>query len=675
MSLWNILHQHPGFERIRHLYNKQFPLEVRIVCAEWIEDRMKAETLVDIDDPQIGLKASQFLHELIQEVQNRKQKLNLAGQFPIKCRLDESIEIFNQQLHCPFTIYKHIRYTISCEQYLIGNVCGSRQINCTDQEAVDINNKLKELTNQVQVNEGNQTEYRHEVENYTLLDCSEKVLKKQFVLEVIAFNLYSSFVSTIKKIDAVQTMIIVNRLDKWKRDQALAGNGGTLNEDTLDEIQRWFETLGHVILNTRRCIEVTHELNGSLPVPMNMEEVKREITALLEKLIVSGFIVEKQPPQVMKRNVRFSATVRLLTTEFLKNNPSVVVSILSGKSMSLDVNESMCQAHHLKPSDESSGEILNNTGNLEMQPSTQHLSCNLGNMQLKNIKRGQKIGFESVTDQKFVLLFKSTFQMAGILFIIFQVWVKSLPIVVIVHTDQEPQSWATITWQNAFSEFNRVPSQMVDKVTWSQMAYALNMKFSCQTGRRLTVESLAFLREKALRATIYFNPTEQPISWSQFCKEPLPDRTFTFWDWFYAVMKLTRDYLRSPWIDGSLIGFISKRETERKLLQCPPGTFLLRFSDSQLDCIKDLHQCVTLYPGIPKDDAFGKYYSAAGETATTGYVKPILKVTVPDDTNRMLSNRNTPQHGRLTITSSQKRHGLGSKVTKGLTKSTKAWMN
>ena len=39
---------------------------------------------------------------------------------------------------------------------------------------------------------------------------------------------------------------------------------------------------------------------------------------------------------------------------------------------------------------------------------------------------------------------------------------------------------------------------------------------------------------------------------SQFCKEPLPDRSFTFWDWFHAVMKLTKEDLRSLWIDGSV---------------------------------------------------------------------------------------------------------------------------
>lgn len=134
-------------------------------------------------------------------------------------------------------------------------------------------------------------------------------------------------------------------------------------------------------------------------------------------------------------------------------------------------------------------------------------------------------------------------------------------------------------------------------------------------------------------------------------------------------MKLTRDQLRGPWTEGLIIGFISKRQAEDKLLKCPPGTFLLRFSDSELgrwinlvnattiswnnendsvlggitiawientlemssqivmlqpflhkdfairtlgDRIKDLNQCVTLYPDIPKERAFGAYYTPVG---------------------------------------------------------------
>ena len=72
------------------------------------------------------------------------------------------------------------------------------------------------------------------------------------------------------------------------------------------------------------------------------------------------------------------------------------------------------------------------------------------------------------------------------------------------------------------------------------------------------------------------------LTWSQFCKEPLPDKNFTFWEWFYAIMKLTREHLRGPWVDGSILGFVGRNQAEDMLSQCLSGTFLLRFSDSEM---------------------------------------------------------------------------------------------
>lgn len=69
----------------------------------------------------------------------------------------------------------------------------------------------------------------------------------------------------------------------------------------------------------------------------------------------------------------------------------------------------------------------------------------------------------------------------------------SLPVVVIVHGNQEPQSWATITWDNAFSEVSRIPFNVTPGVSWSRMASALNMKFFSQTGRSLTNDNLYYL--------------------------------------------------------------------------------------------------------------------------------------------------------------------------------------
>ena len=103
------------------------------------------------------------------------------------------------------------------------------------------------------------------------------------------------------------------------------------------------------------------------------------------------------------------------------------------------------------------------------------------------------------------------------------------------------------------------------------MANTLNMKFKASCGRGLTDENLKFLAGKAFRwvECFYFSfcvlttficsfrnmgynadCSNLMITWSQFCKEPLPDRSFTFWEWFYAVMKLTKEDLRGMWIDG-----------------------------------------------------------------------------------------------------------------------------
>ena len=72
------------------------------------------------------------------------------------------------------------------------------------------------------------------------------------------------------------------------------------------------------------------------------------------------------------------------------------------------------------------------------------------------------------------------------------------------------------------------------------------------------------------------------LTWQQFAKEPLTDRNFTFWEWFYGVMKLTREHLRGPWNDGLVMGFVGRRQAEEMLQQRPHGTFLLRYSDSEL---------------------------------------------------------------------------------------------
>jgi signal transducer and activator of transcription 5B len=49
------------------------------------------------------------------------------------------------------------------------------------------------------------------------------------------------------------------------------------------------------------------------------------------------------------------------------------------------------------------------------------------------------------------------------------------------------------------------------------------------------------------------------------------------------------------------------------------------------DRVSDLKHLIYLYPDIPKDQAFGKYYTpfTESQTPTNGYVKPLLVTHVP----------------------------------------------
>lgn len=73
---------------------------------------------------------------------------------------------------------------------------------------------------------------------------------------------------------------------------------------------------------------------------------------------------------------------------------------------------------------------------------------------------------------------------------------------------------------------------------------------------------------------------EKLITKYEFYKKPLSDKKFSFYEWFYAVMKLTRDHLKSLWFNNHVEGFITKEQAQQKLQRSAKGTFLLRFSDN-----------------------------------------------------------------------------------------------
>ncbi|GCC29668.1 hypothetical protein chiPu_0008110 [Chiloscyllium punctatum] len=710
MSVWIQAQQLQGeaLRQMQSLYGQHFPIEVRHYLSQWIESQ--AWDSIDVENPQEEFRAQRLLETLIQELQKKADHLMGEDIFVLKLKLGNyATQLKNTYDRCPLELVRSIKHILYHEQRLIREATNPSSpvglLDSMSQKHHQINQTFEELRLMTQDTENELRKLQH-TQEYFIIQYQEslriqaqltqlaqlspqdqnRLLREQTLqqkrtsvenwlqreaqtLQQYRLDLAEKHQKTLQLLRKLQTIILDDELIQWKRRQQLAGNGGQ-SEGSLDVLQSWCEKLAETIWQNRQQIRRAEHQRQQLPIPGPVEELLTElnatITDVISALVTSTFIIEKQPPQVLKTQTKFAATVRLLVGGKLNvhmNPPQVKATIISEQqAKALLKNENT--------RNDSSGEILNNCCVMEYHQATGTLSANFRNMSLKRIKRSDRRGAESVTEEKFTILFESQFSVGGNE-LVFQVKTLSLPVVVIVHGSQDNNATATVLWDNAFAEPGRVPFVVPDKVLWPQLCEALNMKFKAevQSNRGLSEENLVFLAQKAfsssaIHADDYSNMT---ISWSQFNRESLPGRNFTFWQWFDGVMELTKKHLKPHWNDGAILGFVNKQQAQDMLLSKPNGTFLLRFSDSEIggitiawgadnpnkagermvwnlmpyttkdfsirslaDRISDLNHLLYLYPDRPKDDVFSKYYTPPLSKAIDGYVKPQIKQVVPE---------------------------------------------
>ncbi|KAM6189050.1 signal transducer and activator of transcription 6 isoform 1-T3 [Sarcoramphus papa] len=468
----------------------------------------------------------------------------------------------------------------------------------------------------------------------------------------------------VKELEAAKQQVL-KRIQIWKRQQQLAGNGA-LFEENLAPLQKRCESLVEVYFQLhQQVMAASAELGGEL-LPRLLER----FNDVLSSLVKSSFLVEKQPPQVLKTQTKFQASVRfLLGPQLLKASSAKPYMVRADMVTEKQARELALSAYSNALS-ESTGEIMHNVVALETNPTSGTCSANFKNVLLKKIKRCERKGSESVTEEKCAVLFSTTVALTPSNLSV-HLQVLSLPIVVIVHGNQDNNAKATVLWDNAFSEIDRVPFVVAERVPWEKMCDTLNLKFMAevQTTKGLLKEHYFFLAQKIFNdhSASLEDFQSRSVSWAQFNKEILPGRGFTFWQWFDGVLDLTKRCLKSYWSDRLIIGFISKQYVCKLLSTEPDGTFLLRFSDSEIggvtiahvirgkdgssqveniqpfsakdlsirslgDRIRDLGQLRNLYPNTPKDQAFGSHYNKeqTGKDGR-GYVSTAIKMTVESE--------------------------------------------
>ncbi|XP_078791966.1 signal transducer and activator of transcription 1a isoform X7 [Oryzias latipes] len=458
-------------------------------------------------------------------------------------------------------------------------------------------------------------------------------------------------------IHALLTDLISEELPEWKQRQQIACIGGPPNA-CVDQLQNWFTAAAESLQQVRQHLKKLQELEQKFtydndPITQKKAFLEARTLELLKNLLSNSLVVERQPcmpthpqrPLVLKTGVQFTVKLRFLV-KLQEFNYQIKVKAVFDK----DVTE--------KKGFRKFNILGTNTKVMNMEESNGSLAAEFRHLQLKEQKVAGNRTNEGpliVTEELHSLGFESELQLnqSGLSI---KLEAMSLPVVVISNVCQLPSGWASILWYNMLTTEPKNLKFFLSPpaAKWSQLSEVLSWQFSSVTKRGLNQEQLNMLADKLLGAKAQRNP-EGLIPWTKFCKQQgANEKAFAFWLWIEGILDLIKRHLLSLWNDGSIMGFISK-EREKALLsgKCP-GTFLLRFSESSRDGAitftwieHDIHDkpifhsvepytkkeltAVSLpdiirtykvmaaenipenplrflYPAIPKDKAFGKYY-------------------------------------------------------------------
>lgn len=290
-------------------------------------------------DPQFEVDAANFLNQLINELEKKSNEMTTDQLITSKIRLTESAKNFRQSFsHNPGQLYSHLRNCLLQEKQLL-----NYPDECTmvpDGEISEIIQNIQNLHILVRSNESENRNLHKEYENFCLQlhefskntaqlesmevttvemrERKEQILRGQqeqvdrAINELTGkrLNLVDNFREVIRRTQQVQSIVLGKYVTQWKVNQGYAGNGAPLlNTNNLDVIQGWCESLADIIWNTREQIRLVTKYKKQVNadeqnLPDYLPALHTEITNLLMNLITSTFVIEKQPPQVMKTNTR-----------------------------------------------------------------------------------------------------------------------------------------------------------------------------------------------------------------------------------------------------------------------------------------------------------------------------------------------------------------------------------
>uniref|UniRef100_A0A8C2E4V4 Signal transducer and activator of transcription n=1 Tax=Cyprinus carpio TaxID=7962 RepID=A0A8C2E4V4_CYPCA len=660
MSQWLELQQLDStfLEQVDQLYDDSFPMAIRQYLSSWIESH-DWDHVANVENESL---ATVRFHDLLTQLDHQHSRFAMEKDFLNQ----HNIRKIKRNLQVPMSNF---------------------QISYQDTEQI-----IKNLEDQ-------QDEY--DFKSKTHQSRGNRFKKKLLLCSLCSFikcaNVISQMSEVLNIMDPVIFELISTELAEWRRRQQMACIGGVTNV-CLDQLQNWFTSLGESLLQLRQQLKKLLELEQKFtydkdPITLSKSTLEDRIMLNLKTLITNSLVVERQPcmptqpqrPLVLKTGVLFTLKLRLLI-KLQEFNHTVRVKVQldkNGKGVFRMFNI-LVTAMKVMNMEESNG----------MAAEFRHLQLKEKKVTGNRTSEGPLI----VTEELHSITFEAELCWSGM---VMNFETTSLPIVVISNVSQLPSGWASIMWYNMLTSEPKNLSFFVSppSATWGHLAEVLSWQFSSITKRGLNQEQLTMLGTKLLGPKAAMD-LEAQIPWNRFCSE----KNFTFWLWIEGILDLIKRHLLSLWDDGCIMGFVTKDQTKAFLYDKLPGTFLLRFSESNRDgaitfswvehnanepqirsvepytkkelsavslpdIIRNYRVMAAdnvpenplrfLFPSIPKDDAFKKYYSKPAEKEEPmdvdkklheGYIRTTLisiSEMQPQDFNTTLMPMSPEVYGEL----------------------------
>uniref|UniRef100_A0A8C2A0I0 Signal transducer and activator of transcription n=1 Tax=Cyprinus carpio TaxID=7962 RepID=A0A8C2A0I0_CYPCA len=677
MTLWNQLQLLDSLylEQVDQLYDEAFPMEIRQYLSQWIESHDWESVASNV-----SLATLRF-HELLNQLDEHYSRLNLGNNFLLQHNIRKIKR--NLQEHFqedPVHMAMIISSTLNEERKILENALRNQVRHLVLHYSCHFKSKIEQV---IQVLEDVQDEYDFKRNTFISLLFSSVSYFFLNIPYICVQVVIKEIANALTLAEQIELTLISEELPEWKKRQQMACIGGPPNA-CLDQLQSWFTAVAESLQQIRQQLKKVQELVQKFtynndPLTLGKSQLDDQALAVFKSLILNSLVVERQPcmpthpqrPLVIKTGVQFTVKIRSLV-KLPELNCQLKVKVSIDKDLTEKDTIKGCRKFNILGTFSKVMNLEESSGCLAAE--FRHL------VRLKELLMISPFLLQTpliISEELHILNFETQLIQSGLCV---DLSITSLPVVVISHVNQLPSAWGSILWYNMLCSepHNLLFFLNPPPVKWGQLSKVLSWQFSSATKRALNSEQLRTLADKVLSHEAQGDP-EGLIHWNTFCKMSPNERGVPFWLWIDGILDLIKRHLLNIWNDGYIIGFLSKEREKVLLSDKLPGTFLLRFSESCRDggititwveysqdgvcepkthsvkpytksdlasislpnVIRDytltaaqkipVNPLVYLYPDIPKDDAFGRYYISSSDDTEEmeidkprSYIKPYI---------------------------------------------------